>query len=89
MNGRGHIIETGVSLDQIHTLVQTPPKLAVSGVSEGNWQYDAVRIVWRVNVQVLEQRVLVRRYYMDVTGKDADRIQEYIKNQLREDNLGA
>ncbi|MGE5494523.1 MAG: transposase, partial [Burkholderiales bacterium] len=29
-----------------------------------------------------------RGYYVDTAGKDAKKIQEYIKNQLKEDQLG-
>ena len=82
------IIEAEVCPDHIHMLVEIPPKMSVSGFvgflkgksslliheRHGNLKYKyGNRSFW------------CRGYYVDTVGKNAKRIEEYIKNQLKED----
>jgi len=83
-----NIIEAEVCPDHIHMLVEIPPKMSVSGFvgflkgksslliheRHGNLKYKyGNRSFW------------CRGYYVDTVGKNAKRIEEYIKNQLKED----
>lgn len=76
--------------DHIHMFLEIPPKLSVSGVvgflkgksslmlheRHGNLKYKyGNRSFW------------CRGYYVDTVGKNAKRIEEYIKNQMKEDQL--
>lgn len=84
------IIQAEVCSDHIHMLVEIPPKMSVSSFvgflkgkssiilhqRHGNWKYKyGNRSFW------------CRGYYVDTAGKNAKRIAEYIKNQLKEDML--
>ena len=84
------IIEAEVCPDHVHMFLEIPPKLSVSGVvgffkgkrslmiheRHGNLKYKyGNRSFW------------CRGYYVDTVGKNAKRIEEYIKKQLKEDQL--
>lgn len=84
------IIEAELCPDHIHMLVEIPPKMSVSSVvgylkgksslmiheRHGNFKYKyGNRSFW------------CRGYYVDTVGKNAKKIQEYIKNQLKEDQI--
>ena len=86
-----NIIEAEVCPDHIHMLVEIPPKQSVAGFvgflkgkssliihqRHGNLKYKyGNRSFW------------CRVYYVDTAGKNAVKIKEYIKNQLKEDELG-
>jgi putative transposase len=84
------IIEAELCPDHIHMLVEIPPKESVSGFvgflkgksslliheRHGNLKYKyGNRSFW------------CRGYYVDTAGKNAKKIQEYIQNQLKEDQI--
>ena len=70
------IIEAEVCPDHVHMLVEIPPKYSVSSfMGYLKYKYRS-REFW------------CRGYYVDTAGKNANRIKEYIKNQLKEDEMG-
>ncbi len=84
------IVEAELCPDHVHMLVEIPPKVSVSGFvgylkgksslmlheRHGNLKYKyGNRSFW------------CRGYYVDTAGKNAKKIQEYIQNQLKEDQL--
>ena len=84
------IIEAEMCPDHVHMLVEIPPKISVSGFvgylkgksslmlheRHGNLKYKyGNRSFW------------CRGYYVDTAGKNAKKIEEYIQNQLKEDQL--
>ncbi|MDL2254544.1 IS200/IS605 family transposase [Ruminococcaceae bacterium OttesenSCG-928-I18] len=84
------IIEAEVCPDHIHMFLEIPPKMSVSSVvgflkgksslliheRHGNLKYKyGNRSFW------------CRGYYVDTVGKNAKRIEEYIRDQLKEDQL--
>ena len=85
-----NIIEAEVCPDHIHMLVEIPPKMSVSSFvgflkckssllireRHGNLKYKyGNRHFW------------CRGYYVDTIGKNAKKIEEYIKNHLKEDQI--
>lgn len=84
------IIQAEVCKDHVHMLLEIPPKMSVSSFvgflkgkssvilheRHGNWKYRyGNRSFW------------CRGYYVDTAGKNAKRIETYIKNQLKEDQI--
>ena len=84
------IVEAELCPDHIHMLVEIPPKVSVSGFvgylkgksslmlheRHGNLKYKyGNRSFW------------CRGYFVDTAGKNVKKIQEYIQNQLKEDQL--
>ena len=84
------ILEAEICPEHVHMLVEIPPKISVSGFvgflkgksslmiheRHGNMKYKyGNRSFW------------CRGYFVDTAGKNAKRIQEYIQNQLKEDQL--
>ena len=82
------IVEAEICPDHVHMLVSIPPKYSVSSVigflkrksslliheRHGNLKYKyGNRCFW------------CRGYYVDTVEKNAKKIEEYIKNQLKED----
>ena len=85
-----NIIEAEVCPDHVHMLVEIPPKMSVAGFvgylkgkssliihqRHGNLKYKyGNRSFW------------CGGYYVDTAGKNTKRIAEYIKNQLKEDQI--
>ena len=84
------IVEAELCPDHIHMCVEIPPKYSVSSIvgflkgksslliheRHGNLKYKyGNRSFW------------CRGYYVDTVGKNAKQIEEYIRNQLKEDQL--
>lgn len=85
-----NIIQAEICPDHIHMLVEIPPNMSVSSFvgflkgkssiilheRHGNWKYKyANRSFW------------CRGYFVDTAGKNTKKIAEYIKNQLKEDQI--
>lgn len=85
-----NIIQAEICPDHIHMLVEIPPKMSVSSFvgflkgkssiilheRHGNWKYKYTnRSFW------------CRGYFVDTAGKNTKKIAEYIKNQLKEDQI--
>ena len=84
------IVEAEVCPDHVHMLVEIPPKMSVAGLMgflkgksslliherHGNLKYKyGSRSFWR------------RGYYVDTVGKNKAKIAEYIRDQLKEDQI--
>ena len=72
-----NIVEAEVCKDHVHMLLEIPPKISISGFMgflKGKMRY-----------QYRGRNFWCRGYYVDTAGKNMKRIQEYIKNQLKED----
>ena len=84
------IVEAQACKDHIHMCIKIPPKYSVSSIvgflkgksslliheRHGNLKYKyGNRSFW------------CRGYYVDTVGKNAKKIEEYIRNQLKEDQI--
>lgn len=85
------IIEAEAYPDHIHLLVEIPLKMAVSsfmGYLKGKSSTMLYEQFGELKYKYRSREFWCRGYYVDTAGKNASRIQEYIKNQLKEDELG-
>lgn len=82
------IIEAECCRDHIHMLVRIPPKYSVSEVMGYLKGKSSLMIFERhanLKYKYGNRHFWCRGYYVDTVGKNAKKIQEYIKNQLQED----
>ena len=84
------IIEAEVCPDHVHMFVSIPPKLSVSkfmGILKGK----SILIIFQrwsnLKYKFGQRSFWCRGYYVDTVGKNAKRIAEYVKNQLKEDMM--
>ena len=85
------IIAAEACPDHIHLLVEIPPKIAVSrfmGYLKGKSSTMLYEQFGELKYQYRNREFWCRGYYVDTAGKNESRIEEYIKNQLKEDELG-
>ena len=85
-----HIVEAEVCPDHIHMLVEIPPKMSVSGFMGFLKGKSSLMIHQRhgnLKYKYGNRSFWCRGYYVDTAGKNAKRIEEYIKNQLKEDQI--
>ena len=85
------IIEAEVCPDHIHMLVEIPPKIAVSsfmGYLKGKSSTMLYEQFGELKYKYRSREFWCRGYYVDTAGKNAGRIAEYIRNQLKEDQMG-
>ena len=85
------IIEATACKDHIHMYVEIPPKYAVSDVVGYLKGKSSLMIFDRhanLKYKYGNRHFWCRGYYVDTAGKNASRIAEYIKNQLKEDEMG-
>ena len=85
------IIEAEACPDHIHLFVEIPPKLAVStfmGYLKGKSSTMLYEQFGELKYKFRNREFWCRGYYVDTVGKNESRIAEYIKNQLKEDELG-
>ena len=84
------IIEGEACLDHIHILVEIPPKISVSsfmGFLKGKSSLMIYEKWSNIRYQYRNREFWCRGYYVDTVGKNGKKIQEYISNQLKEDQL--
>jgi len=84
------ILEGEACADHIHILVKVPPKLSISSFMGYLKGKSSVMIYQRwsnIKYQYRNREFWCKGYYVDTVGKNTEKIQEYIKNQLREDQL--
>ena len=84
------IIQAEVCPDHIHMLVEIPPKMSVSsfmGFLKGKSSLMIHERWSNLKYKYGNRSFWCRGYYVDTAGKNARRIEEYIKNQLREDQM--
>jgi putative transposase len=82
------IVEAEVCPDHIHMLVEIPPKLAVSsfmGYLKGKSSLLIHERHGNLKYKYGNRQFWCRGYYVDTVRKNAKKIEEYIKNQLKED----
>lgn len=76
--------------DHIHMLVEIPPKISVSnfmGFLKGKSSVIIYQKWGNLKYQYRSRSFWCRGYYVDTTGKNTRKIDEYISNQLKEDRM--
>ena len=85
-----NIIEAEVCLDHVHMLIEIPPKMSVSGFM-GYLKGKSSQIIYErwanARYKYRNREFWCRSYYVDTVGKNTKKIQEYIQNQLKEDQI--
>ena len=85
-----NIIEAECCPDHIHMLLEIPPKYIVSQIM-GYLKGKSSLIIFdrhaNLKYKYGNRHFWCRGYYVDTAGKNAKKIQEYIKNQLEEDYM--
>ena len=82
------IIEAECCKDHIHMLVRIPPKYSVSeivGYLKGKSSLMIFDRFANLKYKYGNRHFWCRGYYVDTVGKNAKKVEEYIKNQLQED----
>ena len=83
-----NIIEAEVCVDHIHMIVEIPPKYSVSGFM-GFLKGKSSLIIYQkwgnAKFKYRNREFWCRGYYVDTVGKNTNKIKEYIRNQLKED----
>ena len=82
------IIEAEACPDHIHMLVRIPPKYSVSEIMGYLKGKSSLMIFDRhanLKYKYGNRHFWCRGYYVDTVGKNAKKIEEYIRNQLQED----
>ena len=85
------IIEAEACPDHIHLFVEILPKIAISkfmGYLKGKSSTMMYEQFGELKYKYRNREFWCRGYYVDTVGKNESRIAEYIKNQLKEDELG-
>ena len=85
------IIEGEICPDHIHLLVSIPPKMIISGFMgylKGKSSLMIFQRFGNMKFAYRNREFWCKGYYVDTAGKNAVKIKEYIKNQLKEDELG-
>ena len=85
------IVEAEVCLDHVHMLVEIPPKYSVSsfmGYLKGKSSLMVYEKYPELKYKYRNREFWCRGYYVDTVGKNAKKIEEYIKRQLEEDKAG-
>ena len=86
-----NIVEAEVCPDHIHMLLEIPPKIAVSsfvGYLKGKSSLMICEQFPNLKYKYRNREFWCRGYYVDTVGKNAKKIEEYIRNQLEEDRMG-
>ena len=85
-----NIVEAQLCPDHIHMLVEIPPKMSVSsfvGYLKGKSSLLIHERHGNLKYKHGNRTFWCRGYYVDTAGKNAKKIQEYIANQLKEDQV--
>ena len=86
-----NILEAECCPDHIHMLVEIPPKMSVAsfvGYLKGKSSLMVYERFGDMKFRYRIRQFWCRGYYVDTVGKNAQKIKEYIQNQLEEDKLG-
>jgi putative transposase len=84
------ILEANACEDHIHMLLSIPPKMSVSGFIGFLKGKSSLMIFERfsnLKYKYGNRHFWCRGYYVDAVGKNKKAIEEYIKNQQREDMI--
>ena len=82
-----NIIEAEVCPDHVHMLLEIPPKISVSSFM-GYLKGKSSLMIYEMKYKYRNREFWCRGYYVDTVGKNAKKIEEYIKRQLEEDKAG-
>ena len=85
-----NLLEAEACPDHIHMLVEIPPKISVSsfmGFLKGKSSLMIYEKWGNIRYKYRNRAFWCRGYYVDTTGKNERVIAEYIKNQLKEDEM--
>ena len=85
---RVEIIEANACPDHIHMLVSIPPKYSVSefmGYLKGKSSLMILDKFANMKYRYGNRQFWCRGYYVDTVGRNKKAIEEYIRNQLKED----
>ncbi len=85
------IHEANACPDHIHMLVSIPPKLSVSqfmGYLKGKSSLMIFDRHANLKYRYGNRKFWCRGFYVDTVGRNKKQIQEYIRNQLKEDYVG-
>ena len=86
-----NIIEAEVCPDHVHMLLEIPPKMSISsfmGFLKGKSSLMIYEKWGNLKFKYRNREFWCRGYYVDTAGKNARKIEEYIRNQLKQDELG-
>ena len=86
-----NIIEAECCVDHIHMLVEIPPKYSVAevmGYIKGKSSLMIFDKHANLKYKYGNRHFWCRGYYVDTVGKNAKKIEEYVRNQLQEDIAG-
>ena len=84
------IIEAELCKDHVHMLISIPPKYSVSqimGYLKGKISLMIFDRHANLKYKYGNRHFWARGYYVDTVGRNKKQIQEYIKNQLTEDQI--
>ena len=84
------IIEANACRDHIHMLVSIPPKLSVSAFMGYLKEKSSLMIFDRhahLKYRYGNRKFWCRGYYVDTVGRNRKKIEQYIRDQLREDQI--
>ena len=85
-----NIVEAECCPDHIHMLLEIPPKQSVSGFVgylKGKSSLMIYEQFANLKYKYRNREFWCRGYYVDTAGKDSRKIQQYIQNQLKEDQI--
>ena len=85
-----NIINAEVCPDHVQMLIEIPPKMSVSsfmGYLKGKSSLMIYEKWGNMKFKYRNREFWCRGYYVDTVGKNTKAIDEYISNQLREDEL--
>ena len=77
--------------NHIHLFVEIPPKISVShfmGYLKGKSSTMLYEQFGELKYKYRNREFWCRGYYVDTVGKNESRIAEYVRNQLKEDEMG-
>ena len=84
------IIEAEACPDHIHMLISIPPKYSVSQIM-GFLKGKSSRMIFdrhaNLKYKYGNRHFWARGYYVDTVGRNKKQVQEYIRNQLQEDQI--
>lgn len=85
-----NIHEAEVCPDHVHMLISVPPKFSVSGIMgylKGKSSLMIYQKWGNAKFKYRNREFWCRGYYVDTVGKNTKKIEEYIRNQLKEDQM--
>ena len=85
-----NIVGAEMCPDHVHMLLEIPPKYSVSsimGFLKGKSSLLIYEKFANMKFKYRNREFWCRGYYVDTVGKNAEKIKEYIANQLKEDEM--